>query len=86
MWLSSLLTQIIVCRDKKTMEWINDHFNHSMDLMNNVRRLSQVDWIRNGSFLWNERLKVPLAELITKRGMGFTFNAFDYKVIFKHLK
>jgi len=45
--------------------------------------LAADDWIMNGTFLWNEKFDVPLAQLMTIRGMGFTFNSLQAEEFFQ---
>jgi len=71
------MTQVIVCKSEQFLEWLEDHFNHSQKLMNNIRRMAAVDWIKNGSFIWNDKFDVPLAQMMTRRGIGFTFNSLQ---------
>lgn len=82
---SSLLTQILVCRSKETLlfEWIEDKFNLSNWLMSNIRAHGEYEWIEAGSFKWNDDTEIPLAEVITKRGLGFSFNMQEADKLFK---
>lgn len=77
---SSLLTQILVCRNQILFSWLYDFFNLSLKVHENIRNLSQSEWIENGSFLWKSGIKeveVPLSQILTKRGIGFNFNILD---------
>jgi len=73
-----------VCRNLGDHEWYRD-YNLTAKLLQNIKKRAAVDWIRKGSFLWNNQFDVPLAKIMTVRGMGFTFNSYPYKDLF-HVK
>lgn len=68
------MTKILVCPDTGMISWLYDFFKHHTKLLENIKQFARVDWINNGSFIWNDEFDVPLAQMMTRRGMGFTFN------------
>lgn len=74
------MTQILVCGNQVIYDWLYDFFNLSDHLHDNIRRMAQVDWIKSGSIKLSDGIKlvdVELSPILTKRGIGFTFNLFE---------
>lgn len=77
------MTELLVCPDTALFLWFWDFFNHSQSVLENIERLARVDWINKGSFHWNDEFDVPLAKIVTRRGMGFTFNSLRDEELFQ---
>lgn len=58
------------------------HFNftgHEKYIVKEAKKLSKIDWFRSSTGSFGEFYSIPFAEMLTKRGMAFSFNilAFD---------
>lgn len=53
-----------------------DHEKHIVD---EIRKLSQVEWFKNNVGRFGKDYSVPFAKTLTKRGVAFTFNMINFE-------
>lgn len=63
--------------DDPYKEYLNftDHEKH---IVEEVKKLSKVDWFRSNEGSFANFASVPFAEILTVRGVAFTFNILDF--------
>jgi hypothetical protein len=52
------------------------------DFVGRIKKSTQTEWFVNQTAMWNSRYKPEFAEVLTKRGYGFSFNMLPPSKLF----
>lgn len=65
------------------INYISDQNSYQIDdLVQKMRKYYQIDWFKNQTATWNTHYKPVFAEVLTRRGYGFAFNALPVEKLF----
>ena len=80
--LYSTLVASAVCRNMFVISLFNETYNVTHKAVEYIKKSSSIDWFKEQFSLWNHFYAPKFAELVTRRGIAFSFNMLSSEELF----
>lgn len=77
-----VLTQNAVCQDNYKFRFVYESYNITQTAFHFIKKHSTVDWFKDQFATWNQKNAPVFSEIVTKRGVAFTFNMIPAEILF----